>query len=444
MPYDFEEYETAKTCPKDQLPDWAQGRYLNEVGFCRDFLAFYPMVYSEDQFFSQDGQLSMSAVRKMVFDYLSNFVSTSLGSKVNALMETLKLRCQVPELPFSETKIHCGNGYFDLMQDRFEPFMDYCRFRLPVCYNAEAPEPVLWLRFLRDLLEEADIVTLQEYIGYCLLPVNYGQKMLLIIGNGGEGKSRIGVVLQKLLGSNLVNGSIAKLEASPFARADLQNRLLMVDDDLQLEGLKSTNHIKSIISAETPMDLERKGIQSYQAKLYCRLMAFGNGSLQALHDRSYGFFRRQIILTAKPRPRDRVDDPYLAVAICNEELEGIFLWAIEGLLRLVNNNMKFTLSKASRKNLLSAMGEGNNILDFMKSQGYIRQDAQGSITSRSMYNAYRDWCEDNMLTPLAAKTFISWLIQHAWEYNILYDTNIVDTNGRRVRGFRGMTRARDF
>ena len=42
--------------------------------------------------------------------------------------------------------------------------------------------------------------------------------MMLLKGNGGEGKSRIGVVMQKMLGSNLKNGSIAKVERSPFAR----------------------------------------------------------------------------------------------------------------------------------------------------------------------------------------------------------------------------------
>ena len=42
-------------------------------------------------------------------------------------------------------------------------------------------------------------MTLQEYLGYCLIPTNRGQVMMLLKGNGGEGKSRIGVVMQKLL-----------------------------------------------------------------------------------------------------------------------------------------------------------------------------------------------------------------------------------------------------
>ena len=72
-------------------------------------------------------------------------------------------------------------------------------------------------------------MTLQEFMGYCLIPCTRGQVMLLIKGNGGEGKSRIGVVMHTLFGPNAKNGSIDKEETSAFARADLQHVLVMVD-----------------------------------------------------------------------------------------------------------------------------------------------------------------------------------------------------------------------
>ena len=70
--------------------------------------------------------------------------------------------------------------------------------------------------------------------------------------------------------------------------------LVMLDDDMKMEALTQTNNIKAIVTAELPMDLERKGQQSYQADMRVRFLALGNGRMQALHDRSYGFFRRQI------------------------------------------------------------------------------------------------------------------------------------------------------
>ena len=83
---------------------------------------------------------------------------------------------------------------------------------------------------------------------------------MFLLGKGGEGKSRIGLVLKKLMGDAVSNGSIQKVETSCFARADLENRLLMVDDDLNMNALPKTNYIKSIMTAEAKMDVERKGM----------------------------------------------------------------------------------------------------------------------------------------------------------------------------------------
>ena len=39
--------------------------------------------------------------------------------------------------------------------------------------------------------------------------------------------------------------------------------------------------------------------------MYARLLGFGNGDLQALYDRSDGFYRRQLVLTTRKKPAGR-------------------------------------------------------------------------------------------------------------------------------------------
>ena len=77
-------------------------------------------------------------------------------------------------------------------------------------HQPSAPRPETWLHFLSNLLYEDDIPTLQEYIGYCLIPSNKGQRMMIIKGSGGEGKSQIGTVLSRLFGCNAKDGSVAR------------------------------------------------------------------------------------------------------------------------------------------------------------------------------------------------------------------------------------------
>lgn len=421
-----------------EAPRWYLGRgMIDEIGFCREYLRDRELVCVDGEFFDCNGRITDETIlKKEIYQRLEPCSISGIARRIGSILDLLRIEAHRETQDNHEDCIHLANGtlFLDL---GFTSSKCICRHRLPVRYNPDAPEPKRWLQFLQELLEEEDIETLQQYMGYCLVPTTRAQKMLLIIGNGGEGKSRIGVVLKALLGSSMNLGSIAKVETNPFARADLEHLLALVDDDLKMEALHQTNYLKSIISAELPMDLERKGIQSYQGKLNVRFLAFGNGNLRALHDRSYGFFRRQIILSAKKRDPKRVDDPYLAEKLL-EEIEGIFQWALGGLLYLKGNNYVFTLSDRTRRNMDEAMAEGNNILGFLNSQGYFTFDKDGRTTSRALYAVYKDWCTDNSFDPLTSKTFLSYLKSQAGELGIRSSASIPIGNGKYARGFQGI------
>ena len=51
---------------------------------------------------------------------------------------------------------------------------------------------------------------------------------------------------------------------------------------------------------------------------FFQITCIQHGDLQALYDRSDGFYRRQLVLTTKEKTVDRVDDPYLAEKMKNE------------------------------------------------------------------------------------------------------------------------------
>jgi len=419
------------------FPAWFDGKTINETLFCEEFLAEHPMVSVSDTFFTKNGRVTdENRLKKEIYDRIKPYVTGGIARKITGLLDVLRVECYCPGLPLYQDRIHVANGTL-FLDGRFSEHRDFCRNRLPVAYHINAPQPVKWLHFLSQLLEPEDIPTLQEFMGYCLIPSTKGQKMLILTGRGGEGKSRIGLVLRALLGSNMNTGSIAKIETSPFARADLEHQLVMLDDDMKLEALPQTNNIKAIVTAELPMDLERKGRQSYQGDLYVRFLALGNGTLQSLYDRSVGFFRRQIILTVKEKDPNRRDDPYLAEKLCSEA-EGIFLWALEGLHRLIDNDYRFTISDAAKENMTAAVSEGNNIVEFLNSEGYIRFKADFEASSRELYSVYRFWCEDNAAMPLSAKSFCAYLKQNERTYNLEYTNKVHVGNGRFVRGFMGI------
>lgn len=418
-------------------PRWLDDKTILESLFCEDFLTAYPMVAINGTLFTVEGRVSDEMwVRREIYRWLRPVMPSGLAKRSQTLLDAIRLDCYQPSLPLQRDRIHVANGTLFLDGTFTEP-KEFCRNRLPVGYNREAPNPERWLAFLEELLHPEDIPTLQEFMGYCLIPSTKGQKMLLITGKGGEGKSRIGLVLRSLLGDNMNTGSLSKVETSPFARADLEHQLLMLDDDMKLEALPQTHYLKSIITAELPMDLERKGKQSYQGQLYVRFLGLGNGNLQSLYDRSVGFFRRQILLTTKDRNPDRKDDPYLGEKL-QSEVEGILLWCLEGLHRLIAQNYQFTISQRAQENLEVSMADGCNVADFMTSEGYIKLNWTGEASSRDLYRAYTNWSEDNALKPLSQRSFSNHLNENATKYGLDYNNNIYIGGKRRVRGYHGV------
>ena len=420
-------------------PNWFNGKSINEVEFCTEFVQSRPLKCIGGKLYGIDGEISDSEICHDISVMLTEFVTTGISRKVKSLLEALKLFCHSEPIPVAENEIHLLNGILKtdgawISEKRF------CVNRLNVFYRPEMQNsnccPDNFLKFLDELLDFEDVKTLQEYLGYCLIPSTKGQAMLFIIGNGGEGKSRIGVVLQEIFKSAMVTGNFQRIETDRFFRYNLQNKLLMLDDDMQMSALSTTGIIKNLVTAEIPVDVEAKGFQSEQAVLYPRFLCFGNGSPKALYDKSDGFARRLLILTIKQKPPNRIDNPYLAEKFILEK-EKIFCWIFDGLKRLINNNFRFTISEKTRRNVSEAMADNCNIIEFLSDNGYIEFGADFQESTTNLYSGYIDWCHKNLLTELKKDTFSSWLKANSEKHNIRFSTHI-KTDNREVRGYKGI------
>ena len=96
-------------------------------------------------------------------------------------------------------------------------------------------------------------------------------------------------------------------------------------------------------------------------------------------------------------------------------------------------NRRGTVLRWDIKNTISA---ANTVC----AEWYFRceYDETGSISSRRLYNLYQEWCGDNALTPLSARSFWTYLCQHASEYRLHYTNTIPIGGGKRARGFQGI------
>ena len=104
----------------------------------------------------------------------------------------------------------------------------------------------------------------------------------------------------------------------------------------------------------------------------------------------------------------------------------------------MEQGFEFTISQRARENMEQSISRGNNIVEFMQSEGYISFDRNFSTSSKKLYQVYRDWCDDNSLVALASNSFWNYLTQHSGQYGLQYSKHITIGDGRVVRGFRGI------
>ena len=89
----------------------------------------------------------------------------NLSKTVANLLASIKLQAYSPPLPIETDRSHVANGTY-FMDGSFSADKSYCNNRLTTSYNPNAPAPTRWLQFLSEQLQEDDIPTLQEFLGY--------------------------------------------------------------------------------------------------------------------------------------------------------------------------------------------------------------------------------------------------------------------------------------
>lgn len=437
-PQGFEDYR------RECAPVWLDGSTIDERRFCEWFTEQQGEFRCiNDKLYTIDGEAKDEYVKSAILESIKYYCKSGLARKADNILKCLKIMTYSDPLPPDPYKIHVLNGTIHLAPDgsfSFSPVKEFCTCRLNVEYTDNITRANVWRDFLTDLLEPQDVLTLQEFMGYCLIPSTRAQKMLLLVGAGGEGKSQIGVVMQEIFGAGLVNGELKDLDngnKARFAREKLVERLVMLDDDTDLAALGGTSFLKQLVTAQIPLEVEPKGRPSFQTLLYSRVLAFGNGAISSLYDNSDGFYRRQIILKVKPRPADREEDRAISEKFIAEKQQ-IFMWALLGLGRLMSNGFEFTQSEQARQNLEQAKRDSCNIFAFMESEGYFKRDPQGCITSKDFYALYVDWCDDNGEKPRTDNSFKQHVNAHAKALGVERSENVRAPNGRRARGYKGI------
>ncbi len=290
----------------------------------------------------------------------------------------------------------------------------YITSRIPVEYDPEATCPT-WIKTLNTCLpdQQKEITWLQEYVGYSLYRTWDYDRVVMFLGDGDNGKTTILETIRKLLGHhNCKSIGLWNLCNRNWFTADLYLALANIDPDTGSKDLENTSKFKAATGGDTIMGERKFGHPFYFAP-YCKHY-LGANKMPYCYDDTDGFYRRWFIFRFLEQfpvgdPRRDAQLPHKLKA----ELPGILNWALEGLIRLLQNdgftNPPTTAENKSLWNRLS-----NPIYAFIYSDDIII-DSNGEYPQQDFYEDYIRYCKQFKL-PVWTKDRVGKRINHHFDF----------------------------
>jgi len=141
-----------------------------------------------------------------------------------------------------------------------------------------------------------DVRTLYEIIGYTLYPRYSIHKMIMLVGEGGNGKTTYANLIKRFLGNENVSArDLQSLAEYQFSRIDLVGKLANIFVDLPKKPLKETGVIKALTGEDTIIIDIKHRPRGFEYENYAK-MIFTANELPPVFDQSLGWWRRWIVI----------------------------------------------------------------------------------------------------------------------------------------------------
>ena len=345
------------------------------------------------------------------------------------------------EIFFQESTQHpivLDNGLLNLdtMELKEHDPKHYSFTKFPVTYDpAKTCDNII--KFLSQTVRTGDVPVLQEWVGYNLWIFGYpAQKALILVGEGGNGKSTFIGLIEALIGKNNRSAvSLHELEDNRFASHDLFGKASNLYPDLPDKDLKSTGRFKMLTGGD-PIRAEDKNIRSFTFHNVAKL-TFSCNKIPRVTEDTVAFFRRFIIVEfPNSFEGTATEDRDLKERLISDkdEMSGFFNWALEGLQRLRANGWHLSDGKT---------------VDQVREEYIVRSDpykafvihalienSDSFVIKDELYEAYKVHCEIHKLVHKSRDSFFKNFKDQFALGKI--STEHPEIDGKRVWIFRGI------
>jgi putative DNA primase/helicase len=290
------------------------------------------------------------------------------------------------------------------------PPADYPVFtwKLPVAYDPTA-RCERFDRFVEEIMPGSPEKQrlLVDLLGYCLMPANPFHLFFVFVGDGGNGKTTFGKVVQALLGPEAVSTlTLQQVASNRFAPAELDGRLVNLCDDLPYNRPLEATGVLKMVTGEGTMTVEHKFQHPFNLRYGGKLISMANRT-PPTNDDTVAFWRRAVVIPfdATFLEDDPRRDPALEERLVAER-SGILNRAIEGLKRVqarLDSRGRFDPQGLFSNSKEEWRMRSDPIRQFVLA---TRETGDGQeVDGRVLYHDYVVWCQENDETPVTDNTF---------------------------------------
>lgn len=341
-------------------------------------------------------------------DYIKSYIDKTYGEfssnqRVSAACGLLKIRAN-RAVDFDRKPVwNFINGTLDLDTGVFRDHdpEDYCSIQADYPYDPNATCPT-WERFVSDVSQDdpKTMELLQFIPAYALFHECPHEKIFVLTGSGGNGKTRYLDALGRLFGEDNCSHLPPRALLDKFQVIQLKNTIINLAGEIRSD-LRDVEEIMKMIASGEPISGCYKGQQFVTFRSRTKLVYACNGQL-ASGDTSEGLTRRLIIVDFKMKFVDNPDpnDPYQRPRdiYINDKLKaeidsgGVFNWVYSGykLLKAVGY---FTETNDQTALINDFKRASNPVLVFWEET--FSDNYPDEISNSDIYNKYCQWCSDN-------------------------------------------------
>ena len=341
----------------------------------------------------------------------TKYETASLGDFNQVLFE-VQAACMYRESAFVPDKkyIQCNKLALNLKTLQPEEEVSlvemHLRVKLDTELNLKAKPPMIFLKALKKALPNPEeLYLLLQVFSYILLVRTVDvDRILVIVGEGQNGKSTILKAVTRLFRPYISSVSLQDIVTDRFAASQLEDKLANIHADIGGWKVKDAAMLKTITSGDLISVQEKYG-KRRDVELAV-LQIYSANKLPEIEDKSLAIARRfipiefnQVIKITDKTIKHKLTTP--------DERERL----LNLLVRIARTTKRFgLLNKPTNEEVLSMLEEkGNPMMQFMNSD-FAKEKITMESTKSLTYSFYARFCKQHKFIPKSQKALGMFLL----------------------------------